>query len=210
MQRLASISLKRILLNTFCILSGIAIGFVVLALAGLIEVKDSWPAWVQAIGSVAAIGVAIAVPAEEAARRARSEDAARVARIGRAAAILHPTLTELARQLFNFIQAFGQAQSESDPDLDFYSVDSDFEALMPILVSTLVANEDLGELGPDVYALTVALSDYDGWIKSLIDVMAIGHNNHLLRTEIPERVRRAGELLELTGTILRRISKKDF
>lgn len=204
MQRFPSISWNRVLLNTFCILSGIAIGFVILAIAGSIEVKESWPAWVRAIGSIAAIGVAVAIPAEEVARRNRAEADEKRIRIARAAAILHPTLEELNRLLFNFVEAFGE-DAVTDEQLNFYAVDSEFEKITPSLVSILVANEDLGDLGPDVYKLTVALSSYDAWIKRILDVMEIGYNNHMMRTELPTRVERAREMLVMTKRVMGQI-----
>jgi len=198
------VSWVRIAVNVCALSCGVVLGFAVLDVAGLVELGDSWPAWVQAVGSIIAIGVAIAIPAEEAARRKAADLAANEARIARAAAILHPALSELSRLLLNFMEAFGP-DSPQDEQLNFFAVDSDFEALTPTLVTIITANENLGDLGPDLYKLTILLSSYDAWIKRIGDVITVGYNNHMLRTEMPARLERAEEMFRLTEVILERI-----
>lgn len=198
------VSWVRIAVNVCAISCGVVLGFAVLDVAGLIELGDSWPAWVQAIGSIIAIGVAIAIPAEERERKKAADLLANEARIARAAAILHPALSELSRLLLNFMEAF-RPDSPQDEQLNFFAVESEFEALTPTLVTIITANENLGDLGPDLYELTILLSSYDAWIKRLGDVITVGYNNHMLRTEMPARLERAEEMYRLTGTILEKI-----
>lgn len=165
------------------------------------------PAWIQAIGGLIGLGIAIAIPTW-AAMTARTEKRAKERlRVKRAEAILHPALTELSRRLGNFIESYDD--KNDDPQLNFNAVDGDFEAVTPKIVEILTSNEDMGEIGPDVCSLVVQLSSYEAWINAIQDVMNIGYNNHLLRTEAPERVRRAREILENSYRLIARIEAEE-
>jgi len=161
------------------------------------------PAWIQAVGSLIAIGIAIAVPAWTAASARADRRAKEVAQVKRAEAILHPALRELSRRLGNFIEA-NHGESD-DPQLNFHAVDGDFETVTPRIMQILAENQEIGEIGPDVYSLVVQLNSYEAWIKALQDVMDIGYNNHFLRTEMPDRLMRARAMREAADNLIDRI-----
>lgn len=67
------ISLLNITLNVLLVSTGFAMAFWVLSLTGQVRLEKDAPAWVQAIGSVVAIFVAVIVPARQ--RRQQRADA---------------------------------------------------------------------------------------------------------------------------------------
>jgi|GEM_PF-5368087 hypothetical protein len=125
---------------------GVVVGAVVLGQCQ----TDSWPAWIQAIGSIAAVAAVGLVYLFD--RQNRKEAEARAAEWFWLRAL--PILADLSRKLSNYVLSF----SDEEEALDVKNMDRDFDAPADALGLLLEAAPPLGDMERDLSLLAFDLA----------------------------------------------------
>ena len=130
---------------------------------------DSWTlaaAWVQAVGSLAAIGIAIWVPFEldRRARVKRMADEAARARLVQAS--LLPTLYRIRSTTADFLDEqsgnpsfLGVERKPADFDSDFFRLTPEFTGLLQVAIDSGKVKEDIAELSVMLFKTAEMLSE---------------------------------------------------
>ncbi|WP_142049418.1 hypothetical protein [Achromobacter sp. SLBN-14] len=114
-------------------------------------------AWVQAIGSIAAIGVAIWVPYDmDRKARVRSQEAERRRQRHTQISLL-PTLYELRSKTADFLDEQSGEPSFLGVERDTSEFDSDFFALVPKFIDILRVAPDAGDIDEHLARISVSL-----------------------------------------------------
>ncbi|MBW5416087.1 MULTISPECIES: hypothetical protein [unclassified Pseudomonas] len=125
-------------------------------------------AWVQAIGSVLAIVVAIAVPAtiNKNQRRALADD--KEERAKNAVLIIYPPIMDLSRSLDAFIELHAPDYNPEDPGIQLDPHDGEFTKHIPRVLAVIpVLNELPPSVAGPVRSLLAELVDFDHWLQSI-------------------------------------------
>ncbi|MBB5860225.1 hypothetical protein [Xanthomonas arboricola] len=160
--------------------------------------SSEWASWVQALGSILALAIAIAVPVAIDKLRHRKDELIAQQRARNAAIGVLPVIHDLSRRASNFVE---QTDEEAPPELDLHALDGDFFEALPKLMEALPLFDQLGESAEALRQLTFELLDFRRWDQAIDDVLTARYNNHMRRTEMPEIRRRAHEVSEMAGRV---------
>ncbi|SER22866.1 MULTISPECIES: hypothetical protein [Pseudomonas] len=132
-------------------------------------------AWIQAIGSIGAICVAVAIPAVTSARQRRAANKKREARAKNIAVVMFPILMDLSRSLACFCERhdpqnkMGTVLFNTDPD------EGDFQKHIPQLMSYAPVLDDMPEtLAEPIRVLMKQLIILENTIKSIPGAEHVG------------------------------------
>jgi len=163
-------------------------------------------AWIQAVGSVAAICVAVAIPAMTSLRQRRAKAAADAEKAKNVILYIYPSLLRINRSLDRFIEITNSAYSEDDGVINIDPDDGDFQKHIPDL---LAAASSLGQFSSTVAwplrALLYRLIDMQHWLESIPAIQRSGSPG-FYRNNLDDIRERAIELNVLTGKALKACS----
>lgn len=159
-------------------------------------------AWIQAVGSVAAICVAVAIPAitSLSQRRAKAADNAEKAKT--VILSFYPSLLRMNRSLDRFIETSASAYSEEDGVINIDPDDGDFQKHIPdmLAAASSLAQFSSAVSGP-LRALLYRLIDMQHWLESIPAIQRSGSPG-FYRNNLDDIRERAIELNVLTGEAL--------
>lgn len=159
-------------------------------------------AWIQAVGSVAAICVAVAIPAITSLnqRRAKATDNAEKAK--NVILNFYPSLLRMNRSLARFIETTDSTYSEDDGVVNIDPDDGDFQKHIPDLLAAASSLAQFSSVvtGP-LRALLYCLIDMQHWLESIPATQRSGLLS-FYRNNLDDIRKRAIELNVLTGKAL--------
>jgi hypothetical protein len=125
-------------------------------------------AWIQAIGSIAAIVVAIAVPAVINKNQRRLLADEKEERAKNAVLIIYPPIMDLSRSIDAFIEFNAPDYDPEDPGIQIDPHDGEFAKHIPrVLAVAPVLNELPPSVAGPVRSLVAELIDFDHWLQSI-------------------------------------------
>lgn len=130
--------------------------------------------WVQAVGSVAAILLAIAIPFLGAAVKAWQDRKSNRERMLNALVLVHDPVDALWRSLDEF---YTTSDPEYDHDNPLISIDpsnGDFQPLIPAVMATAAYLNDLGPVAPLLRKLLVELTEFHQFWRSIDAISSSG------------------------------------
>lgn len=130
--------------------------------------------WVQAIGSIVAILIAIAVPFLGGLIKAWQDRKANRERMLNALVLVHDPVDGLWRSLDEF---YTTSDPEYDHDNPLISIDpsnGNFEPLIPAVMGTAIHLNDLGPVAPQLRKLLVELIEFHQFWRSIEAISASG------------------------------------
>ncbi|QBH01236.1 hypothetical protein [Xanthomonas oryzae] len=174
------------------IISGIAFGFGMLLAWALLDPPAAvsasritgstpskpfeWPAWVQAIGSVVAIFVAVYIPKAMEAQKAREAEAAAKRNLRKFLATALPIIRSLDRKLSTFaVQC--DPQTSQDNVMNFDAMDGAYEPDANRLLEMLVVAPDLLDFTDSFADLQIYIANVRYWVDGVSDSQAGGLHN---------------------------------
>ncbi|WP_147466587.1 hypothetical protein [Pseudomonas cichorii] len=159
-------------------------------------------AWIQAVGSVAAICVAVAIPAITSLSQRRAKTADNAEKAKNLILSFYPSLLRMNRSLDRFIETSDSAYSEDDGVINIDPDDGDFQKHIPDLLAaaTSLAQFSSAVAGP-LRALLYRLIDMQHWLESIPAIQRSGSPG-FYRNNLDDIRERAIELNVLTGEAL--------
>lgn len=134
------------------------------------------PAWVQAIGSILAIGIAIWVPFRLDKRAKLQLESEKQARAQIVQASLLPNLFRLRSATKDFLEQESGEPSFFGVKREPGSFDSDFFKLVPVFVDVLAVAPDSGAIQQDLTRLAVALFKADELLSETSKLQRDGYH----------------------------------
>ncbi|RUR71091.1 hypothetical protein EJP67_28955 [Variovorax guangxiensis] len=131
-------------------------------------------AWVQAVGSVVAILIAIAVPALAARSRFRTESAARKERMLNAALRVFDPISSLRESMAEFLETLSD---DFDPENRGVRTDpnnGDYEPLIQPVIASVAVLDDLGTMAPAMRKFLFELIELDRFMKAIPAIQSSG------------------------------------
>ena len=159
-------------------------------------------AWVQAVGSVAAICVAVAIPAITSLSQRREKAAFNAEKAKNVILSFYPSLLRMNRSLDRFIETSDSSYSEDDDFINIDPDDGDFQKHIPDLLAAVSALAQLpSAVARPLRALMYRLIDMQHWLDSIPAIQRSGSPG-FYRNNLDDIRQRAIELNALTGEAL--------
>ena len=156
-------------------------------------------AWVQAVGSVAAILIAVAVPVFTAWVNARAERARGKEKMLNAALGIFDPLSSLRVSLDDFYETSAPDYDHDNPVVSIDPHAGDFQSLIPAVIASVGVLDDMGPLAPALRKLLYQLIALDRFLKIIPALQRSGANaswiNH--RDEVRDQVKDAMDSADL-------------
>lgn len=155
-------------------------------------------AWIQAVGSVAAICVAVAIPAITSLNQRRAKAAENAERSKNLILSFYPSLLKMNRSLDRFIEISDYAYSGGDEVINIDPNDGNFQKHIPDLLAAAssLAQFSSAVAGP-LRALLYRLIDMQHWLESIPTIQRSGSPG-FYRNNLDDIRERAIELNMLT------------
>jgi hypothetical protein len=131
-------------------------------------------AWVQAIGSVLAILVAVAVPALGSWFKSKTERRLSNERMLNAALQILDPLNSLRVSLDEFYETSAPDYDHQNPIVSIDPSQGDFQSLMPTMIAFVASLNDMGRLTPALRKFLFKLIELDRYLKLISAVQRTG------------------------------------
>lgn len=131
-------------------------------------------AWVQAIGSVLAILVAVAVPAIGSWFKFKSERCLRKEIMLNAILQIYDPLNSLRESLVEFHETSAPDYNHQNPIVSTDPSQGDFQSLMPTMIASVSSLNDMGHLAPALRKFLFELIELDRYLKSISAIQRTG------------------------------------
>lgn len=164
--------------------------------SALCQSSSEWAAWMQAVGSLVALLIAIAVPVAMDRFRASNEEKLRREAAKNAAIALLPVIQELSRKALNFVE-----QMEPQDGLELEKLDGDVLTIIPEILTAVPYLDRMGSLADELRLLVLDLLEYQRWDRAIEDVLTARYNNHMRRTEQPAMIEWVTKIGEMAGKV---------
>ncbi|WP_152643627.1 hypothetical protein [Pseudomonas oryzihabitans] len=159
-------------------------------------------AWIQAVGSVAAICVAVAIPAITSLSQRRAKAADNAEKAKNVILYFYPSLLRMNRSLDRFIEQTDSSYSDDEGVINIDPDDGDFQKHIPDL---LAAASSLAQFSPAVAGplrtLLYRLIDMQHWLESIPAIQRSGSPG-FYRNNLDDIREQAIDLKVLTGKAL--------
>lgn len=131
-------------------------------------------AWVQAVGSVAAILVAVAVPVIGGWRTKRGRKQDRIEKSRNAVLRIYDLLLQLQSSLVAFNETHDPTNTPENPFVMVDPHDGDFQKPIPALIASIHVLDDMGPAAEPLQELMFKLIQMDHWMKAIPAIQRSG------------------------------------
>jgi hypothetical protein len=131
-------------------------------------------AWVQAIGSVLAILVAVAIPAISVWSRIRGERRLREERTLNAILQIYDPINSLRVSLDEFYETSGPEYDHENPGVSIDPNEGNFQVLVPAMIASVSSLNDMGDLAPAMRKFLFMLIELDRYLKMIPAIQRTG------------------------------------
>lgn len=163
--------------------------------------------WVQAIGSIAAILIAIAIPFLGAAIKAWQDRRANRERMLNALVLVNDPVDALWRSLDEFYTTSDPKYDHNNPLVSIDPSEGDFQPLIPAVMATAAYLNDLGPVAPLLRKLLVQLTELHQFWRS-IDAISRTGSPGFFRNNIEDIRERIKDVIDQCEVVRSAIDKK--
>lgn len=167
-------------------------------------------AWVQAVGSVVAILIAIAVPAMAAWFSSRKERARSRERMLNAAIRILDPISSLRVSLGEYYETSAPDYDPADPIVSIDPHEGDFQSLIPAVISSVSVLDDMGPLAPALRKFLFEIIDLDRFLKMIPALQRSGAHSSWInnRDDIRDQAKAAMNSADLVINGMRDLMSK--